>query len=59
MRITFKTPDAVYYALRDFEIDDDTKADWEEFLAQYIKHGEYISIDFDIQARTASVIKLR
>jgi hypothetical protein len=58
VNITFKTPDAVYYALKDDEIPEDEKEDLEEFLGEYIKNGEYITIEFDTETKTATVRKL-
>lgn len=75
--ISFKTPDAVYYAveeevshlqlteteLEDFEgYEDPTGAcreakmeELKEFVAKWVRYGEYVNIKFDTEKGTATV----
>jgi hypothetical protein len=61
--VTFKTPDAVADALdRELNIKGLNDYEAEELLEQYqekfekwVKYGEYVTIDFDLDAGTASV----
>lgn len=50
---TFKMPDADTDAVED--LDEDEKDEALEKLATWIKHGEYVTIDFDLDAMTAKV----
>lgn len=57
MRITFKTPDAVEDALANLRFEDAVKvAEAKAVLDKFIKHGEYITIEFDLKTGTANVI---
>ena len=67
--ITFKTPDAVDDALKEhFEVDaydESPKAmellghreNAEMLMSQFVQHGEYVTIEFDTDAKTATVQK--
>lgn len=71
IRISFKSPDAVDYAVQDAfeyveEKDPDTDEpikngftpdDVKEQLGKWIQYGENITIEFDLAAQTASVVK--
>lgn len=52
--VNFKTPDALYYALKNMEEDEEFKC--KEFAEKYIKYGEYISVEFDTETRTVKVL---
>lgn len=62
LKITFKTPDAVDYAIRDTfipaESDEDsvTIKDIENKLSKWVKYGEMITVEFDLEAMTAEVV---
>lgn len=55
---TFKTPDALFYALRDIE-DEGEREEAGAFAAQWVDYGEYVYIEFDTEAGTAAVVKRR
>ena len=62
-RITFKSPDAVSDSIEEaieaFEPMEDnlvTKEDIEYFVSKWVTHSEYITIEFDTEAKTAIVI---
>lgn len=67
--IGFKTPDAIFSALnehRDYPDDsdddgvplsDEQKEELEEKLRTWIKYGENVSIEFDLETMTAKVLK--
>ena len=64
-----KTPDALDYALEDLEeqlsdhelLDEDDRRDKleeaREFGNQYMEWSEYIRVEFDTEAKTATVLK--
>jgi hypothetical protein len=53
--ITFKTPDAMDYALKDIE-DEDEREEVKKFLSKFIKYSECITVEFDTKAKTATVV---
>jgi hypothetical protein len=55
IEITFKTPDAVRYALSDFD-DDDDQDKYEAFIEKFVRYGECITIRFDTDKQTAEVV---
>lgn len=60
LTIHFKTPDAVdnvldYYRLK--SVDESVINDWEQKLSTWINYNEYISIEFDLDNMTATVLK--
>lgn len=68
LNIGFKTPDAIEYALdeyRDYsdgsddgrELTDEEKEDAKEKLEKWIRYGESVSIEFDLDKMTAKVDK--
>ncbi len=57
-RVTFKTPDALDYALDDFPYDE-SREEAKEVAKQFIEYGEYITVEFDTEAKTATVVPLR
>ena len=57
IRVSFKTPDAVHYALQDsFPAQEDGYEEAKELLEEYIKYGENVTIEFDTENRTATVL---
>ena len=53
--VTFKTPDAVQYALEELPAD----ADWEQAQAvidKFVEYNEYVRVEFDTEAKTATVV---
>lgn len=61
--VTFKTPDAAYYEVKSIvenEPDEDKQLELKEslhdFLEKFIKYGEVITIQFDTEAGTATVV---
>lgn len=73
--VTFKDPDGVHESLRnaceesveDLDISEDEKRDLAESredqlnedLSTWIKYDEYVSIEFDTEKKTATVLKSR
>lgn len=67
--VTMKTPDALDYALEDLEeqlsdhelLDEDDRRDKleeaREFAKEYMEWSEYIRVEFDTEAKTATVLK--
>lgn len=54
--VTFKTADALMYALQDLTQEDRERA--EEFAEQFVKYGEQIDLDFDVLAGTVTVRRI-
>lgn len=70
LSIGFKTPDAIHYALeeyRDYSGDEDdgrelTEEEMEEAkekLEKWIRYGESITIEFDLNKMTAKVVSIK
>lgn len=68
LTIGFKTPDAINYALdeyRDYsdgsddgrELTEEEKEDAKEKLGKWIRYGESVSVEFDLDKMTAKVDK--
>jgi hypothetical protein len=71
--ITLKDPDAVYEAIQDHvrgslkatglterEIDkvtDGRESELGRSLSKWVKHGEYVTVEFDTEANTATIIE--
>lgn len=56
-QVTFKTPDAVSEALSD--LDDQTIIDrLEDFASQWVKYGEYVTLEFDSVKGTCRVLEI-
>ena len=51
--VCFKTPDALDY----LDLDEDESEEALDFARQYVKYGEYITIEFDTDAGTAVAVK--
>lgn len=63
IKVTMKTPEALDYALEDAFADnplpeerEDMKREAREKLAKWFKYGEYLTIEFDTEAVTATVL---
>lgn len=57
-QVTFKTPDAVQYALDELP----AGADWEsaqKVLDKFVRYNEYVRIEFDTETNTATVLPVR
>lgn len=74
IKITFKTPDAVYCVLEDelatnyedrapSEADeekvDGMRAEYLETINKFVKYGEQVTIEFDTKKDTATVMKVK
>ena len=65
--LTFKTPDVIANAVdhdhdgkfSDNESLEKAVEEAQRKLAKWVKYGEYVAIDFDTDAGTATVLKLR
>lgn len=57
VRLTFKTPDVLDYALEDIQ-DEDQRAEVEDICNQFIKYGEYLYVEIDTERETATVLKV-
>tara|TARA_Y100000310_G_C20620400_1_gene782970 strand:+ start:365 stop:556 length:192 start_codon:yes stop_codon:yes gene_type:complete len=58
--VTFKTPDAVFYALtEDAGLEEGTEEYLaaEEAIQEFVAGGEYVTIEFDTENRTATVLE--
>jgi hypothetical protein len=69
LSIGFKTPDAIHYALdeyRDYsgesddgeELTEEQKEEAREKLERWIRYGESVTIEFDLDKMTAKVAKI-
>lgn len=57
--VVFKTPDAVCNAVNALNIDDLEQEDAAQFANKWVEYGEYVRIEFDTNAGTATVLKLK
>jgi hypothetical protein len=55
--LTFKTPDVIDQATHDLT-DDRDEAEVVAFAKKFVKYGEYIIVDFDTDAGTATVRRI-
>ena len=56
--VTFKTPDAVQYALEELPAD----VDWKEaqkVIDKYVEYNEYVRVEFDTSTGTAKVVPVK
>ena len=53
-RLTFKMPDAVYYATED--LSEDEKEEVEAVAKKFIAYGECVHIDLDTETGEATVV---
>ena len=54
IRISFKTPDAVFYAEEDMSEDD--KAKFEAIAKKFIEYGECLTVEIDTDTGTCVVV---
>jgi hypothetical protein len=65
IRVHFKTPDALYYALEETFTEEDTEEQLEQKEAakticeKFIQYGENIVVDIDTENWTARVVPVR
>ena len=57
--VTFKTPDAVNYAIEDEDMSEEEQEESLAFSEKYVQYGEIVSIEFDTELGTATVLKAR
>lgn len=57
-RVTFKTPDAVQYALEELPADADFESA-QKVLDKFVEYNEYVRIEFDTETQTATVVPTR
>ena len=57
VKISFKTPDVLDYALNDID-DEADKAALTELASEYIQYEEYLTVEFDTVAGTATVVTI-
>lgn len=64
--VTMKTPDALNDAILDAleridneEVREETREGMEHLASRYIKYGEYMRVEFDTQAGTATLLEAR
>lgn len=62
--VIFKTPDAVEYAterllqdVSNYETREELRQDIKEVTDKYIKYGEYITVEFNTEDKTATVVE--
>lgn len=55
--ITFKTPDAVDYAVD--EHGQEFKEEIKETAQKFVRYGELVTIEFDTETQTATVLPVR
>lgn len=57
--ITFKTPDAIFSALEEastnYNLTEDQEYELKTLLSKWIRYGELVTIDFDLENKTAEV----
>lgn len=56
-KATFKTPDVLDYALEYLEGEELAEA--KELAEKYVQYGEYVTIEFDTETQTATVVPLK
>ncbi len=56
-RVTFKTPDAVDYAVDEYGLEH--KDEIKETARKFVTYGEYITVEFDTETQTATVVPAR
>lgn len=55
IRVSFKTPDAVDYAIED--LPEEYRDSIKDQLSKWIQYGEYVTIEFDLDKETATVLE--
>ena len=59
LNIDFKTPDAVWQALKEAGLEEgsDEYLEAEEAIQEFVAGGEFVTIEFDTEAKTARVLE--
>lgn len=55
-QVTFKTPDALHYALEDQA--PIHQREMKELASKFIEYGEYLRVEFDSETGTATVVPI-
>jgi len=56
VRLTFKHPDVTFDALESVKENDDEHSKMEYTFMKFIEYDEYLVVEFDTEAKTATVI---
>jgi hypothetical protein len=56
IQITFKTPDAVFFALEDLSEEEQEYA--KQLLEKWVKYEEVVTVELDTDAKTLNVVPL-
>lgn len=57
--VTFKNPDAVFYAQQDLAADGATRDElerFEELVSDYFRYGEYCDVEFDLKTGEVTLV---
>jgi hypothetical protein len=57
LTLTFKTPDVMYYGLKD--LSDEDRERWTDFISKWVEGDEYVTLAFDIELGTCTVQRVR
>lgn len=65
IRLSFKTPDCLYYAVQNLNLDDELPdetmqgvlEEYSEKLEKWLEFGELVAIEFDVKNMTATVVE--
>lgn len=57
--VTFKNPDALDDSFESMDLSDDEKYEIREKLEKWISYQELITIEFDLENDTATVVKVK
>lgn len=52
--VMFKTPEAAHYAIQD--LPEDKKSAASELLQKFLKYGEIVTVQFDLEDKSAKVL---
>ena len=59
IKVTFKTPDVAFFAVEEADIHlVEEKKRAHKLLREWIKDGEYITLEFDTEANTCTPVKV-
>lgn len=59
IRVSFKTPDVLHDAINEEVEDYEEQNEWKRFVSLFSSYsGEYITVEFDKDAGTATVIRI-
>lgn len=57
-RVTMKTPDALQYAIEEASDDPELRSQMEDLASEWMKYGEYITVEFNTDTKTCTVVKV-